>query len=762
MKLKFYSLFLIVFMFAQSGIAQVSPGFNYQAIMRDSSGVISNEDVTIRFSVISEMTSETVFSEQHLLTTDAFGLVKCAIGLGDSISGGFDDIMWGADQYSIKVELKRASDSEFTSLGVNELSAVPYAMYAKVAESITHVDGMDLQVTNTDGALRADLNYYDNNDAGSLVLYGANDSTKAILGTLSSGYAGGLWLYDSTRNATAQLYSWKNGGSVLTNRDANGNAIGWFGSRNANGGIYQITEYDNNNMLTGAAGAYLNNGKPFWYLETAVDGEYKTLVEAGGNEVGNYGIGGFFTLRGPALSDGSWPKDIVSMNTASNDIGYSAEMFLWGDNSPNIQMGAPNWQDNNLSFMQFFGSIQNTDGWYPGNLILQTVKEEESGFEAGAIDLFRTEGADTTENTIHLDGMSGSATFSGSIQVNGDLNVDGNINADVQPAWGEDFQIKNNNGALRADLNYYENNDAGSLVLYGANDSTKAILGSTYNGYAGGLWLYDSTRVNTMRIQSLKNGGARMLTYDHNNNHVGWFGNITSTRGIFQVSEYDDDSNYLGSIGGYMLDSKPYFYLETAVNNEFKTIGAMGGSEIGEHGIGGTLTLRGPALSDGSWPTDIFRVSSAANDSSYAGELLLHGRSTPNFQLGGQTWENTELPYLNMFGSIQNNDEWYHPAAYLGVGKDGNSGNEFGVISLYNVVDTNTINETIKLDGASGYAHFSGEVVTEGKTTIKDVLKLEPRSTEPSNPEAGQMYFDSNTSSLKLYNGTEWKTVSLQ
>ncbi len=40
---------------------------------------------------------------------------------------------------------------------------------------------------------------------------------------------------------------------------------------------------------------------------------------------------------------------------------------------------------------------------------------------------------------------------------------------------------------------------------------------------------------------------------------------------------------------------------------------------------------------------------------------------------------------------------------------------------------------------------------------IKDVLRLEPRSTEPTNPSKGDVYFDNNTNKLRVYDGTVWQ-----
>jgi len=40
---------------------------------------------------------------------------------------------------------------------------------------------------------------------------------------------------------------------------------------------------------------------------------------------------------------------------------------------------------------------------------------------------------------------------------------------------------------------------------------------------------------------------------------------------------------------------------------------------------------------------------------------------------------------------------------------------------------------------------------------VKDVLRLEPRDTEPSNPEKGDIYFDGILNKLRVFDGTVWQ-----
>ena len=40
---------------------------------------------------------------------------------------------------------------------------------------------------------------------------------------------------------------------------------------------------------------------------------------------------------------------------------------------------------------------------------------------------------------------------------------------------------------------------------------------------------------------------------------------------------------------------------------------------------------------------------------------------------------------------------------------------------------------------------------------VKDVMRLEPRATAPTSPAEGDMYMDSATHKLKVYDGTTWQ-----
>ncbi|WP_455587157.1 CotH kinase family protein [Bacteroides sp.] len=122
--------FLFISLFICLGLFATNPqkGFNYQAVIRDASGmVLKEQNVTLRITVLSDNTE--VYKETHQLNTSASGYVNLVIGSGTAISGTFDKIDWSSQNQFIKVELDKGSGYE--EISNSALNSVPYAKYAE-------------------------------------------------------------------------------------------------------------------------------------------------------------------------------------------------------------------------------------------------------------------------------------------------------------------------------------------------------------------------------------------------------------------------------------------------------------------------------------------------------------------------------------------------------------------------------------------------------------------------------------------------------
>mgnify|MGYP000978308969 CR=1 FL=1 len=111
--------------------AQVPQQFNYQTVVRNTSGLVqAGQAFTIRFSIRNGASDgPVIYSEEQGVTTNQFGLFSVGIGSGTAVTGTFASIDWGSGSKYLQVEYKQGSDA-YTDLGASQLLSVPYALYS--------------------------------------------------------------------------------------------------------------------------------------------------------------------------------------------------------------------------------------------------------------------------------------------------------------------------------------------------------------------------------------------------------------------------------------------------------------------------------------------------------------------------------------------------------------------------------------------------------------------------------------------------------
>lgn len=131
------ALVFLLLCLAFGGYTQAPQGVNYQAIVRNASGIIiPNQLVSIRLSIHQNSTSGTiVYQESHQPTTNQFGLVNLVIGTGTVSAGTFSGINWASGPYFVEVDVDVTGGTNFTTLGTQQLMSVPYALYSETTGS---------------------------------------------------------------------------------------------------------------------------------------------------------------------------------------------------------------------------------------------------------------------------------------------------------------------------------------------------------------------------------------------------------------------------------------------------------------------------------------------------------------------------------------------------------------------------------------------------------------------------------------------------
>ena len=140
---------LAAVLFTANVFAQTPQKMSYQAVIRNSSNaLVTSVTVGMRISILQgSATGTAVYTETQTPTTNANGLVSIEIGNG----AGFSAINWANDVYFIKTETDPIGGSNYTITGTSQLLSVPYALYAKTAESITG------GITETDSLFNASV-----------------------------------------------------------------------------------------------------------------------------------------------------------------------------------------------------------------------------------------------------------------------------------------------------------------------------------------------------------------------------------------------------------------------------------------------------------------------------------------------------------------------------------------------------------------------------------------------------------------------------
>jgi hypothetical protein len=163
--------------------AQTPPNaFNYSAVARNSSGQpIATTTIGIQITILkTSPTGTSVYSENHFVNTDQFGLFNLTVGAGAVQSGSISTIDWSNDNYYFKVGMDANGGTNFLTMGTTQLLSVPYALYAKSAGSAANNNDGDTSATNELQTLsiRSDTIFLTNGAFVKLPVYNDKDTSS--------------------------------------------------------------------------------------------------------------------------------------------------------------------------------------------------------------------------------------------------------------------------------------------------------------------------------------------------------------------------------------------------------------------------------------------------------------------------------------------------------------------------------------------------------------------------------------------------------
>lgn len=133
---KFYFIALIMTLAAGILQAQAPKGFNYQAVVRNSSGqIISNKEVNVRLNILKGTeTGPSVYAYSNHVATNQNGVITIVVGEN---SADYAAINWANGPYFLQSEIDVNNGYDFALVTTQKILSVPYAEYAAVANSIS-------------------------------------------------------------------------------------------------------------------------------------------------------------------------------------------------------------------------------------------------------------------------------------------------------------------------------------------------------------------------------------------------------------------------------------------------------------------------------------------------------------------------------------------------------------------------------------------------------------------------------------------------
>lgn len=142
--------------------AQPPQGIKYQAVLRGKDGKPwINKSVGVDLSIIEgNPNGQVIYKEEHGLLTNEFGLIQFVIGQGyRRTKTKFDEIIWGANDYFMKLEVDFEGNSKYVDIGTTQFLSVPYALFAGNARLVSPIGTEFTLAVDEDGSLKTEQIY---------------------------------------------------------------------------------------------------------------------------------------------------------------------------------------------------------------------------------------------------------------------------------------------------------------------------------------------------------------------------------------------------------------------------------------------------------------------------------------------------------------------------------------------------------------------------------------------------------------------------
>jgi hypothetical protein len=524
--MKNYITFILLFC-AGLSFAQSDQGFNYQAVVQNSDGEIIKDDfVSLRFWILKgNSNGDVLYRESHsAVYTGTEGILSLQIGTGNSDVGDFESIDWSADKHFIRIDLDENNGTDYTQMGITQLMAVPYAMYAFNAGGGASGDDWGNQTVNSDntisgnGTASSPLSVNTsavNTDNQSLSIDGNQLSISN--GNTISIPTGGT---DADADPTNELQSLSVDGSELTisagntvtlPSDADADATNELQSLSINGAELSISNGNTITIPTGGTDADADPTNELQDLSNSKSGDNVTVNITDGNSTTfNVRDGDFSNSN--ELQDLSYSNNTLSIsngnsvsiaegtwteNSSANAVYYDGKVNVGIDNFSNNTTGAALYVNGEGMFRSGSSSNSYSQIGGQGTISLYKSGTEVASLEDGSLTLKEPSNGNNNQVIIDADAsliairnnnqplidLTKTSAGGGRIDITNQFGNNATVQLATDPTMGMGSVSTYFASSLNTLLNVSAaNNEYGGVAIYDANQNAQAGLAIDTNG----------------------------------------------------------------------------------------------------------------------------------------------------------------------------------------------------------------------------------------------------------------------------------------
>ena len=278
----------------------------------------------------------------------------------------------------------------------------------------------------------------------------------------------------------------------------------------------------------------------------------------------------------------------------------------------------------------------------------------------------------------------------------------------------------------------------------------KSIFNSLTTGFNNSTFGFESFKNNTIGNNNVSMGYRALYENDEGSYNVAIGAHSLERNKVSQA----------GSLGGPGFQNVAIgsFSLQNAISNMNVAVGTetlrnltTGGQNIamGEHALR-DLTTGSGNVSIG-YSSMILTSPTASSNTSIGTKAGEQNQGSNNIFIGDGSGQFNNGSGNILIGKNSGLDNMFHMQSNILIIENSSSTNPliFGDFQNKSV----NINNTLTVSSNIGV----GVTSPQRPLHISDVMRIEPRATEPANPSKGDIYMDDNTNKLRVYDGTQWQ-----